>query len=373
MNQKIYFDHNATTPVKRPVIDAMMGALAICGNASSIHSSGRNARKLIEQSRDKVAKLIKVSPEQVIFTSGGTEANNLVISGINRDYCIMSAIEHDSILQTEKSHQKISVNESGLVELGTLEKLLRVKGSPNIVSVMLANNETGVIQPVEEIVKLSEPFDTFVHTDAIQACGKINLDWDTLGVDAISLSAHKIGGPQGVGALILNRSFDLDPRFFGGGQERNYRPGTENIPGIVGFGVAAELAADLDRNKRIESLRDELEYKILEIAPNAVIHGQRSQRIPNTSCISMPGVLAETQIMKFDLAGIMVSAGSACSSGKVHNSHVLKAMGVKESEASSAIRISLGYDNTIDEIDYFVTQWKKVSDIASSGKLREVA
>ena len=176
-----------------------------------------------------------------------------------------------------------------------------------------------------------------------------------------------------MGALILNRSFDLDPRFFGGGQERNYRPGTENIPGIVGFGVAAELAADLDRNKRIESLRDELECKILEIAPNAVIHGQHSQRIPNTSCISMPGVLAETQIMKFDLAGIMVSAGSACSSGKVHNSHVLKAMGVKESEASSAIRISLGYDNTIDEIDYFVKQWKKISHIASSGKMREVA
>ena len=373
MNPKIYFDHNATAPVKKPVMDAMICALKLCGNASSMHSSGRNARKLIEQSRDRVAKLIKTSPEQVIFTSGGTEANNLVIDGINRDHCLISAIEHDSILQTDKLHQKISVNEGGCVELGTLEKLLRVKDTPNIVSVMLANNETGVIQPIEEIVRLSQPFDTFVHTDAIQACGKVNLDWGILGVDALSLSAHKIGGPQGVGALILNKKFDLDARFFGGGQERSFRPGTENVPGIVGFGLAAELAADLDRNKGIELLRNELERKILKIAPNAVIHGQQSQRIPNTSCISMPGVLAETQIMKFDLAGIMVSAGSACSSGKVQNSHVLRAMGVKESEASSAIRVSLGYNNTIDEIDYFVKQWKKISDVVGSGNLREVA
>lgn len=354
-------------------MNEMMGALKLCGNASSIHSLGRDVRKLIEQSRDKVAKLIKTSPEQVIFTSGGTEANNLVIDGINRDFCLISAIEHDSVLQTNKMHEKISVDEGGVVELGALEKLLQEKNSANIVSVMLANNETGVIQPIKEIVRLSDPFDTFIHTDAIQACGKINLDWSDLGVDAMSLSAHKIGGPQGVGALILNKSFDFDPRSFGGGQERGYRPGTENVSGIVGFGFAAEIAADLDRNEGVELLRNELERKIMNVTPNAIIHGKQSPRLPNTSCISMPGVLAETQIMKFDLAGIMVSAGSACSSGKVHNSHVLQSMGVKESISSTAIRVSLGYDNTLEEVEYFVKQWKRIFDFVGVEKIRAVA
>jgi cysteine desulfurase len=239
---------------------------------------------------------------------------------------------------------------------------------------MLANNETGVIEPVAEIARIAKEHGALVHTDAVQALGKINVDWTDLGVDFMSLSAHKIGGPQGVGALVINEEIPLQSLIKGGGQERSRRAGTENVPGIVGFGAAAKLAAtNLDEIEEIKTLRDHLESGIRTIAPDTVVFGESVDRLPNTTCLSMPNVSSETQVMKFDLTGIMVSAGSACSSGKVQASHVLKAMDVVEEFASTAIRISLGHGNTMDEVEHFVSQWRKMYAQANPNKLKGAA
>ena len=373
MKQYVYLDHNATTPVLPEVASVISDTLALGGNASSVHSRGRLARQAIENARDKIANSIGVRASEVLFTSGGTEANNLILNACDWDHVMVTAVEHDSILNAGKNTEVIPVNKEGLIDLAGLEKRLGAADGKILVSVMLANNETGVIQPVAEVSRIAQKYGAMMHTDAIQACGKIQLDRSTLGVDFISLSAHKIGGPQGVGALIINEEVAFQPMIRGGGQERGRRSGTENISGISGFGVAVEAVTYLADIPRIKELRNVLEATIEGIAPGAVLCGEDVERLPNTSSIFMPGVNSETQVMKFDLSGIMISAGSACSSGKVEVSHVLKAMGIEDDIASNVIRVSLGVGNSISDVERFIQEWKKIFEGANAGNLMDVA
>ncbi|MBT3989731.1 MAG: cysteine desulfurase [Rhodospirillaceae bacterium] len=374
MTQIVYLDHNATSPVRAGVVDAVADALTVSGNASSVHQAGRQARQLVDQARDHVARLVGVSPAEIVFTSGGTEANNLVLRGVDVDHILVSTVEHPSVLEAADNIEQIPVDKNGLVDLAILEARLSELDGRILVSVMQANNETGVIEPIAEIVQIAKKYDALVHTDAIQALGKIAVERDALGVDFISLSSHKIGGPQGVGALVINEEVPLRALNRGGGQERNRRGGTENVPGIVGFGAAAEQAAEeLSQAVEIEALRDQLEAAIKSIAPGTVIHGENVDRLPNTTCLSMPNVVSETQVMKFDLAGFMISAGAACSSGKVQASHVLLAMGVEDEEASTAIRISLGHTNNASDVEAFVEQWREMYARANRDALKGAA
>ena len=373
MNRLINFDHNATTPIKAAVANTISDTLTIGGNASSVHAVGRLARQKIEEARDKIAKLVGVRVSEVVFTSGGTEANNLVLRGVKCKHIMVSAIEHDSVLDAVDNIERLKVDENGLIDIAAFEEKLNHADGRVLVSIMLANNETGVIQSVSELSKIARKYGALLHTDAIQACGKIEFDRASLGVDFISLSAHKIGGPQGVGALIVSEDVAIGSDIKGGGQERGRRAGTENLPGIAGFGVAGEIAGAFSDVVKIRNLRDRLETTIKKITPETIVYGENVDRLPNTSSIFMPGVKSETQIMKFDLKGIMISAGSACSSGKVQSSHVLRAMGVDNDVASNVIRISLGSVNTIDDIDYFVREWKQIYMSANINKLMEVA
>jgi cysteine desulfurase len=374
MKQTVYFDHNATTPVRAEVADAMAGALVLGGNASSVHGAGRRARQLVEEAREIIAELVGASLAQIVFTSGGTEANNLVLRGTECDHILVSAVEHNSVLDAADNIEIVPVNGNGVIDLTALTSRLSEIDGQVLISVMLANNETGVIEPIAEIVRIAKEHGALVHTDAIQALGKVNVDWGDLGVDFISLSAHKIGGPQGVGAIVINEEIPLKSILRGGGQERSRRAGTENVPGIVGFGAAAKLiAGELDQISKTQDLRDRMEASIKAKCSDAVIFGESIDRLPNTSCVSMPGVTSETQVMKFDLEDYMVSAGSACSSGKVQASHVLKAMGVDEETASTAIRISLGFGNNSNDVDAFVSQWEKIYARANPDQLMGAA
>jgi cysteine desulfurase len=306
-----------------------------------------------------VAALVGAAPAQVVFTSGGTEANNQALQGV-RGPVAVSAIEHDSVLAAAPDATRIAVDTEGCLDLAALEREL-ARASPVLVSIMLANNETGVVQPVREVVEIARRHSARVHCDAVQAAGKLAIDINALGVDFLTLSAHKFGGPQGVGALVVRNGLEPDALLRGGSQERRWRPGTENLPGIVGFGRACELAlADADWWRRTAALRDRLEARLTRLAPAARVFGRAAERLPNTSCITMPGVSNQTQLIEFDLAGIAVSTGSACSSGKVGPSHVLAAMGVEPQAAASAIRISLGWASTADEVDHLVDAWGRL-------------
>ena len=374
MKQTVYFDHNATTPVRAEVAEAVAGALALTGNASSVHTAGRQARQSVEQAREHIAELVGVSPAQIVFTGSGTEANNLVLRGTDCPHVLASEVEHYSVLAAADNIELLPVDGDGVIDVAVLKSRLEDLDGSALVSVMLANNETGVIEPVAEISRIAKEHGALVHTDAIQAAGKIKVDWVELGVDFISLSAHKIDGPQGIGALVMNEDIPLTSLIRGGGQERSRRAGTENVPGIVGFGAAAKLAAEnLGKANEIGILRDHLELRVKEIAPDAEIFGESVERLPNTTCLTMPNVASETQVMKFDLTGIMVSAGSACSSGKVQTSHVLKVMGIVEDVASTAIRVSLGHGNTMDEVEHFVSQWREIYTQANPDKLKGAA
>ena len=303
--------------------------------------------------------MVGAAPAQVVFTSGGTEANNQALRSV-RGPVAVSAIEHDSVLAAAPDAARIPVDAEGRLDLAALEREL-ARASPVLVSVMLANNETGVIQPVREVVEVARRHGARVHCDAVQAAGKLAIDIDALGADFLTLSAHKFGGPQGVGALVVSNGLEPEALLRGGGQERRWRPGTENLPGIVGFGRACELAmADADWWRRTAALRDRLEARLTRLAPAARVFGREAERLPNTSCITMPGVSNQTQLIEFDLAGIAVSTGSACSSGKVGPSHVLAAMGVEPEAAASAIRISLGWASTADEVDHLIDAWGRL-------------
>jgi cysteine desulfurase len=358
MDRTIYLDHNATAPVKPEVAAAIGEALAECGNPSSVHRFGRLARRRVEDARERVAALVGAKPEAVIFTSGGSEANALALALAGGRPILAGATEHDSILKAVPATGRIPVDAGGIIRREPLAAMLERAGGPALVSIQLANNETGVIQPIAELSEMVHAAGGLLHVDAAQAPGRIPLDAAALGADALTLSAHKMGGPQGIGALVLLADIAPAPLIRGGGQERGWRAGTENVPGIAGFGRAAELAReDLDRAAAVADLRDRLERRVLGLAPAAVIHGSGSPRLPNTSCIGMPGVDSETQVMSFDLAGIAISAGSACSSGKLRRSGVLEAMGVGAEEAGSAIRVSLGPSTSAAEIDRFCDAW----------------
>jgi cysteine desulfurase len=351
-----YLDYNASAPVKPAVIEAMTLALGRIGNPSSVHGFGRAARRALEQARASVAALVGATPDAVLFTSGGTEANNQVLAGVPGPR-LVSAVEHASVLEAAPDAEPLPVDIQGRVDLDQLaDRLATVR--PAVVSVMLANNETGVVQPVAKVAALARRQGALVHCDAVQAAGKIGVDLGALGVDFLTLSAHKLGGPQGVGALVLGSGIEPRPLLRGGGQERRWRPGTENLPGIVGFGRACELALeDRDFARRTAGLRDRLEAEIRAAASGALIHGAGAPRLPNTSCLGMPGVSNQTQLIALDLEGVAVSTGSACSSGKVGPSHVLAAMGIEATAAASAIRVSLGWASTDDDVDRFIAAW----------------
>ncbi len=373
-----YLDHNATTVVRPRVLDVVCAQLAKTGNASSVHAAGRDARKVVEHARSQVADLIGVPAQWVTFTSGGTEANNLAIRSAKDRALLVSAVEHDSVLAPAKAVNPgchvLPVDETGVVKLDVLASTLEECGDGALVSVMYANNETGTIQPIADICRLAHQFGALVHVDAVQAAGKIPVDAAACGIDILTLSAHKMGGPQGVGALIADPAIALPARTLGGGQEFGRRAGTENVAAIAGFGEACDLARNEPADwQAIGALRDDLEQRIRAIDPDATAYATGADRLPNTSCVSMPGVGSETQIMAFDLDGIAVSAGSACSSGKVTPSHVLLAMGIGEQEASTAIRVSLGWNSSEKDIDAFVEAWRRIYIRTKRGVIAESA
>jgi cysteine desulfurase len=354
-----YLDWNATAPLRPEAAAAISEALGRWGNPSSVHRRGRAARQTIECARAAVAGLLgDVDPSGVIFVSGGTEANHLALVGAGRERVLVSAIEHDSVRHAVPAAEIIPVGPEGIVDLDALDRLLVADERPALVSVMYANNETGVIQPVAEIASIARRHAAVFHCDAVQAAGKVALEAGAMGADLVTLSAHKIGGPPGVGALVVTGGVNLAPLLRGGGQEHRRRAGTENLPGIAGFAAAAAAAAaKVAVYDRVAALRDGLEAEIAAIAPDAVLLGAASSRLPNTSTIAMPGVAAETQVVALDLDGVMVSAGAACSSGKVGPSHVLAAMRVDPEIAASTIRVSLGWSSSEAEIDHFLRAW----------------
>jgi cysteine desulfurase len=357
MTRTTYLDHNATTPLRPEAAAAMAEALAMTGNPSSVHRFGRHARGKIEAAREAVAALAGARPEGVIFTSGGTEANNLALAGSGRTRILVSAGEHDSILGAVPAAARITLTGEGLVEPAALDARLGESTAPALVSIMLANNETGAIQPFPELARVARSHGALVHCDAVQAAGKLPLDLAALGVDLISLSAHKLGGPPGVGALVLAADIEIAASQRGGGQERGRRAGTENLPGIVGFGAAAQAArAGLGKAAELADLRDRLERGLRQLVPDIRIFAEAAPRLANTCCFAAPGLAAETQVIALDLAGIAVSAGAACSSGKVAPSQVLAAMGAGAA-AAAAIRVSLGWTSEAADIERFLEAW----------------
>ncbi|MGQ0664856.1 MAG: cysteine desulfurase family protein [Pseudomonadota bacterium] len=374
MTSAVYLDYNATAPVRPAVIEAVSAALADTGNASSVHRFGRLARRAMEEAREDVAALVGARPPQVVFTSGGTEANNLALSGVKRRQ-LVSAIEHDSVLWAAPEAAVLPVDRDGVVDLAALEAELGRRKDPALVAVMLANNETGVIQPIADICRIAHSHGALVHCDAVQAAGKIAVDFAALGVDTLAISAHKFGGPPGVGALVVADHVALKPLVKGGGQERGRRAGTENLAAIRGLGVAARLAAgESGHMGRLAALRDAMEARLMAAAPDSLVFAAAAPRLPNTTCIAMPGVAAETQVMALDLAGIAVSAGSACSSGKVRPSHVLRAMGFEAGLAGAAIRVSLGWRTQAPEIDRLIEAWTELrARLGAKGKTAPAA
>lgn len=345
------------TPARPCAVDAAAAALALTGNPSSVHRYGRLARRMVEDARERVAALVGARAADVIFTSGGSEANVLAIQGSGSRRVLVSAIEHVSVLAASGNTECIPVDPAGIVCLDALDEMLAADAGPALVSVMLANNETGVIQPLAAIAEIARRHGASVHCDAVQAAGKIPIDVKGLGVDMLTLSAHKMGGIAGSGALVAIGGEKPRAQIRGGGQERGHRAGSENLAGIAAFGAAAEVASTLPDVERIQGLRDRLERSVSEIGANAKILASEARRVGNTSCISLPGVASETQVMALDLSGVAVSAGSACSSGKVTRSHVLSAMGVDDEIAMGAIRVSFGWTSNEPDVDRFLSVW----------------
>src|SRR5712691_8840399 len=327
--RETYLDWNATAPLRPEAAAAITAALAHCGNPSSVHRWGRTARQMVERARDAVAALIGAAPDGVVFVSGGTEANHLALLGSGRERILVSAVEHSSVLQAAPNAERVAVDGNGIVDPARLAQLLAADKRPAIVSVMLANNETGIIQPVADIARVAHQHGALFHCDAVQAAGKLPLTAADIGADLISLSAHKLGGPPGIGALVVTGDAELTPMIRGGGQERSRRAGSENLPGIAGFAAAAEAAAaGIGDYQGVRQLRDGLEAAAIAAVPDALVIGAGVTRLPNTTALALPGISAETQVIALDLEGVMVSAGAACSSGKVGPRHVLAAMGV---------------------------------------------
>jgi cysteine desulfurase len=360
--RRIYLDNNATTPVLPEVLEAMRPYFGErFGNASSIHHHGQETRAAVERARDSVASLLGCRPAEVVFTSGGTEGDNLAIAGLTGagDHIITSSIEHHAVLHACKHVEEtgcavtyVPVDGRGLVDPDDVRRALR----PNtkLISIMMANNETGVVQPVDQIGKIAAEADVCFHTDAVQAAGKIPIDVERIGCDALSISGHKMHAPQGVGALYVRRGTRLQPLFYGGRHERSRRAGTENVPGIVALGKAAELALlgfEHDDDKKISAWRYRLQQGILAQVEEAAVNGDGAPRIPNTSNIYFDHIEGESMVIALDLKGLAVSTGAACSSGAIEPSHVLTAMGLRNDRARASIRFSLGRQNTEGDID----------------------
>ncbi|MBR1247869.1 cysteine desulfurase [Bradyrhizobium sp. AUGA SZCCT0169] len=373
MPDRIYLDWNATTPLRPEAKAAMAAAWELAGNPSSVHAEGRQARRLVEDARAAVAAAVGARPQDVVFSSGGTEANVLALTpGLRRgagqpvQRLLVSAIEHASVLSGGRfppdTIKTIKVTASGLVDLDHLRELLN--GPPALVSVMLANNETGAIQPVAEVARIVHQAGGLLHVDAIQAFGKIAFDINSIEADLITLSAHKIGGPKGVGAVVLAGDVQgLEPLLRGGGQELGRRAGTENVAGISAFGAAARAAmAALGTDAgRLQGLKDRLEDGLKQ-TPGMIVFAEPAPRLPNTTLFTVPGLKAETAVIGFDLAGIAVSSGSACSSGKVQPSHVLDAMGQGRELAQGAVRLSLGWSTSQTEIELALKAWRTLAN-----------
>lgn len=359
----IYLDHNATTPLKPQVAEVMTAAMMEPGNPSSIHSFGRTARKHLEQARFQVAAAINAEPEDIVFTSGATEADNAALRQTGMASVLFTATEHDAILQARDDAINVAVDANGVVDLSALDKALADAPKPALVSVMLANNETGVIQPIAEIADIVRDHDqAYLHCDAAQALGKVAVDCQALGIDLMSLSAHKCGGPAGVGALVTSARLEPSKWQFGGGQEKRRRPGTENLIGIIGFGKAAELAVEeLPAFTKLSDYRDQMEAAVREALPAVKIMGQGADRLPNTSNLVLPGVTAQTQVMALDLAGFAVSSGSACSSGKVDPSHVILAMTGDPAISACALRVSLGWNTSAEDAQAFTQAYIRMA------------
>jgi cysteine desulfurase len=365
--ERAYLDWNATAPLRPQARAAMVEALDAIGNPSSVHAEGREARAIVEAARERVAILVGAEPRHVVFTASGTEANMLALSpqtGGRWQRLLVSAIEHPSVRSGGRFSgiEEVAVTAAGVVDLGDLAKRL-TEGPPALVSMMLANNETGVVQPIKEAACLVHEAGGLLHVDAVQAVGRIPCDINVLEADLLTLSGHKIGGPKGAGALVKRAPLNLDPLVTGGGQERGERAGTENVAAIAGFGAAAGAAeANLaGESTRMRGLRDRLEAGLRAATPGLTIFGAEAERLPNTTLFALDGLKAETAIIRFDLEGVAVSSGAACSSGKVQPSHVLKAMGVSPALARSAVRVSLGPTSTEDDIERFLTAWITVS------------
>jgi cysteine desulfurase len=370
MAERLYFDWNATAPLRPQARAAVLAALDVVGNPSSVHAEGRAARRLIEEARESVAALMGAEPRNVVFTSGGTEANMLALTPASgREQLLVSAIEHPSVLAGGRfltaSVEHLPVGAQGELELAALERRLAVVGGRALVSLMFANNETGVVQPVSQAARLVHAARSLLHVDAVQGCGRIPFDIKGLEADLVTISGHKIGAPKGVGALIRrDTGLPFPPSLItGGGQERGARAGTENVAAIAGFGAAAAsaratLAAD---RAHMTALRDRLEAGLRSVTPEIIIFGAGAERLPNTTLFAVPGMKAETAVIAFDLEGVAVSSGAACSSGKVQPSHVLAAMGVAPPLARGAVRVSLGPTTTESDLDRFNQAWIRVS------------
>jgi cysteine desulfurase len=360
--RRIYLDNNATTPVLPEVLEAMHPYFGEhFGNASSIHHHGQETRAAVERARDSVALLLGCRAAEVIFTSGGTEGDNLAIAGLTGagDHVITSSIEHHAVLHACKHMEEtgcdvtyLPVDGRGLVDPDDVRRGLR--SNTKLISIMLANNETGVLQPVEEIGKIAAEADVYFHTDAVQAAGKVPIDVRRIGCDALSISGHKMHAPQGVGALFVRRGTCLQPLFYGGRHERSRRAGTENVPGIVGLGKAAELAMqgfERGDDKKMFALRDRLQQGILAQVEEAAVNGNGVARVPNTVSIHFDHIDGEAMVISLDLKGLAISTGAACSSGAIEPSHVLLAMGLRADRARASVRFSLGKQNTAEDID----------------------
>ena len=356
----IYLDYNATAPIRPEVLALVTTIMGEVGNASSVHRFGASARAHVETARRQVAALCDVPADQVIFTSGATESINTVLCGYRDKPVLISAIEHPAVIAAAPHAKEIKVTSDGLVDMDDYKRLLREE-KPALVSIMMVNSETGVIQPVADLAALAHEAGALFHTDAVQAAGRLDIRLDNLKTDFMSLSAHKMAGPQGVGAVIWREGLELPKFMLGGGQEKNCRAGTHNTAGIAGMGLAAELAVqNMPNYTNITKLRDDMEAQIRALTNNIIIYGDQAPRVGNTCNIGLSGVPAQTQMMALDLDGIAVSSGSACSSGSFKPSHVLTAMGADETAAKSALRISMGWATTSAEIDAFISSYKKI-------------
>lgn len=377
--ERTYLDWNATAPLHPEARAAIERALDVFGNPSSVHVEGRRARAIVETARDQVAALVGARPSEIVFTSGATEACNMALSA-PWGAIVRAGIEHDAVLkpaaQSGSEIVDLRVARDGVVDVEDLTNKTRAAIARHgagrvLLALQLANNETGVLQPAGKATEIAHEAGAVVFSDAVQAAGRIPVDFAALGVDAMAVSAHKLGGPKGVGALIVRDGFELPALLRGGGQERRRRGGTENISGIAGFGAAAEAARQTIAERwRIAAQRDRLEAGLVGLTPDAEIVGASAERLANTTCVAVPGLPAETVVIRFDLAGFAISAGAACSAGKIGASSVLPAMGLPEATARSAVRISLGPTTTDREVDRFLVAWR---DIASATHKRTAA